>query len=289
MRFAELDALIAEAKTVSEAEFADRHPTAAFVVESPQDNEKDPTQDTATATGAPADYEKGLTLKIPRSAFAAALDLPPATKTKVHWPSSRDERLIRFGRESTSEIQLVHARISKRHASIQRVETSGPDAWVARDEGSSNGTTLNDKPLLRNQLSLLEDGDRLVLGRAVTVRPMFTPNSLYRFVQAAAAGYPGARTPRTANFDLLSRAICSVGAATGKFRVEFTARAPGGGVTVLVSVEHGLVAVESGQNGVYSSRKTVSLNDARAQEAIRRFLFEAIGTKEQAARPGAAS
>src|SRR5438067_1097685 len=114
MRFAELETVIAEARIAAEAEFVDRHPTIAFVVETP-DEEAEASPDAETVG---PEYTKALTIRLPRSAFAKALELPPNTHTKIHWPSAPDERLFRFGRDVASEILLVHPRISKRHVTI---------------------------------------------------------------------------------------------------------------------------------------------------------------------------
>ena len=120
---------------------------------------------------------------------------------------------------------------------------SEASAWVAKDEGSSNGTTLDERPLARGQLAMLDDGDRLVLGRAVVVRPMFTPWSLYRFLRASAAGYPGVRPAKQTNVDLLARAICQLGSATEAFNVEYRVRAGGASTNVRVTIERSLVDV----------------------------------------------
>ena len=53
------------------------------------------------------------------------------------------------------------------------------DGWGIEDHGSSNGTILNGRRLEREGKRALVDGDRLVLGDVVILRPFFTPAGLY--------------------------------------------------------------------------------------------------------------
>jgi hypothetical protein len=79
----------------------------------------------------------------------------------------RPEEKLLVGREPGSrcaEILGARENVSRRHAVIG-LEDDGA-AWVC-DEYSTNGTRLNDVPMLPGRRSVLEDGDRLAFGADV--------------------------------------------------------------------------------------------------------------------------
>ena len=68
------------------------------------------------------------------------------------------------GRATDATVELADASVSRRHAEIRLV---GGRA-VLRDLGSTNGTTVNERPVSEH---VLADGDRVVFGSVpVTVR-----------------------------------------------------------------------------------------------------------------------
>src|SRR5690349_24700634 len=64
------------------------------------------------------------------------------------------------GRSSLADIPLASRRVSSEHASFGW--TSG--RWTVRDLGSSNGTTVNGRPLLTRDRANLAAGSRLCFG-----------------------------------------------------------------------------------------------------------------------------
>ena len=287
MQSAELETLSSEASAGTPDAFAKLHPGVAIVVEIELDEEGEPPPPAAvpaspTGVEPTRDPEEGaVTLRFSRSAFKRALEpaQEPArkTRTRVFWPGADERSLLRIGRDLGSEIALTHPRISKRHASVQRVGGAG-ELWVARDEGSSNGSLLNDRPIERGQLALLGEGDRLVLGRAVTVRLALSPQALFHLVRT---DRDKAKEHATRRIDVeqLARTICSLAANAEGLRLEFRAVAAGAPpepTDVRVTTEPAVIAVEWGRDGRYHQRRTLARRDARALDSVRQFLLEAL-------------
>lgn len=68
------------------------------------------------------------------------------------------ERTTAIGRTPTARgISLLHASVSRRHAEI----TSDDERWIVRDQGSSNGTRVNDEDAPERVLAA---GDRVSFG-----------------------------------------------------------------------------------------------------------------------------
>lgn len=64
---------------------------------------------------------------------------------------------VRLGRFQTNDIVIASDDVSRRHCSFHW----DGDAWVVQDEGSTNGTRVNDEPITRRTLRA---GDRLYIG-----------------------------------------------------------------------------------------------------------------------------
>jgi hypothetical protein len=122
----------------------------------------------------PAGLIGDLTLRRPRRAasarwqrmiaalrHAAALDRAPATDPAtllaLDWTGGRDELLV--GRHNTCDVVVSDLSVSRRHARLSFRD----GRWVLRDLGSTNGTRVNGKRVVRCRL---EPGDRLSLGSA---------------------------------------------------------------------------------------------------------------------------
>jgi diguanylate cyclase (GGDEF)-like protein len=71
-----------------------------------------------------------------------------------------EESDVSIGRASTSDIQLDMDNVSRNHAQVTRTALG----WVVRDQGSTNGTFVND---VRVQERALKDGDQIRIGRAM--------------------------------------------------------------------------------------------------------------------------
>ncbi len=76
-----------------------------------------------------------------------------------------DRKIWVIGRQLGSDIHLVDASVSRRHAEA----TVHPDGLIIRDLESANGTYINQRPLPGNAPTLLRPGDRLRIGNVVTL------------------------------------------------------------------------------------------------------------------------
>lgn len=73
----------------------------------------------------------------------------------LDWLGGQGELLI--GRHPECDIVLTHATVSRQHARLRFRDGS----WILQDLGSTNGTTVNDAPVVRCQLL---PGDHLLIG-----------------------------------------------------------------------------------------------------------------------------
>jgi hypothetical protein len=89
-------------------------------------------------------------------------NLPGEQQTST-WPLTKENHLI--GREEPADIILPFVTISRQHARLTLVE----NRLVIADLGSRNGTFLNGE-VVESTPQLLQDGDLLVLGGAVTLQ-----------------------------------------------------------------------------------------------------------------------
>ncbi len=79
------------------------------------------------------------------------------------WSVHQGANLVgRLGAVAGADIELPHATVSSRHATIYAA--AHPGRMVLQDHGSTNGTFVNDTPLLAQQQRQLRDGDRVRLG-----------------------------------------------------------------------------------------------------------------------------
>jgi hypothetical protein len=94
-----------------------------------------------------------------RRAAARARPRPaePAALLALDWAGGRDELLV--GRHDACDVVVGHASVSRWHARLSFRDGH----WVMRDLGSTNGTRVNGKRVVRCRL---EPGDRLSLGSA---------------------------------------------------------------------------------------------------------------------------
>ncbi len=65
--------------------------------------------------------------------------------------------VITIGRDSNSDIQLDDASVSRRHASLTRINNQ----YFVEDLGSTNGTYLNKKKV---SMHILKNGDKIIIG-----------------------------------------------------------------------------------------------------------------------------
>ncbi len=79
------------------------------------------------------------------------------------WPVHQGANLVgRLGAVAGADIELPHATVSSRHGTIYAA--AHPGRLVLQDHGSTNGTFVNDAPLVAQEQRPLRDGDRVRLG-----------------------------------------------------------------------------------------------------------------------------
>jgi len=71
-----------------------------------------------------------------------------------------DSREMAIGRSSRADLQLDIESASRHHATVVRTSAG----WLLRDNGSTNGTFVNDRQIKEQ---VLEDGDRVRIGQAI--------------------------------------------------------------------------------------------------------------------------
>lgn len=83
----------------------------------------------------------------------------PTTKASTFVYEFAQSRVV-IGRSRSADVQLPHAAVSGTHATI-RAEGAG---YIVLDEGSTNGTRLNEAPLVAGRPKTLRPHDRIDLG-----------------------------------------------------------------------------------------------------------------------------
>jgi two-component system, cell cycle response regulator len=73
---------------------------------------------------------------------------------------SLSDREVVIGRASSADLQIDAESVSRTHAVLSR----NARGYVLRDEGSTNGTYVNDQPIRER---MLKDGDQIRIGRAM--------------------------------------------------------------------------------------------------------------------------
>src|SRR3954447_11003618 len=87
-----------------------------------------------------------------------ALDDPRAQVFDYEFDADRSQILM--GRRGGVDVLLPHPNVSLVHARIDR----RGDQYFLLDDGSKNGTRLNNAAVTAGQRALLHDGDRIAIG-----------------------------------------------------------------------------------------------------------------------------
>ena len=79
---------------------------------------------------------------------------------------------IHIGRASTSHLQCLSKRISRRHLEVHKHQPNPHDqiVWHLRDPGSQNGVFVNGKRIPKAQFIVLEDNDLISIGGNYSLR-----------------------------------------------------------------------------------------------------------------------
>lgn len=104
----------------------------------------------------------------------------PVIELGRNTPHGFDE--LRLGRSEENQVVISDETVSARHARLFQVRTSG--AIFIEDLDSTNGSTLNGKPLLPERAVELTDGDVLSFGDTFFV--FYTPPGFYRALRRLA-------------------------------------------------------------------------------------------------------
>jgi hypothetical protein len=173
MRFYDASVVISETRALSVEAFAKLHPHPALVLEPFETGaaKRDTTTKLKLPQGEPEEAPQRLH---PRARISW---LTPGSLAVGGAPRWRD---VSIGREAACDIVLPHPNVSKLHAVLRNAD--GP--WTIEDKGSTNGTTLNGQQLITGQTPALADGDVIVLGLVVMVRPYLTPATIYALIRA---------------------------------------------------------------------------------------------------------
>lgn len=88
-----------------------------------------------------------------------------------------EKEITVVGRDEDSDIQILDAGISRRHA---RIEQNGEGIFELVDENSRNGTFANNTRIERHRL---QDGDKIQLGVTTVIKFCFNNNSEAQYAQ----------------------------------------------------------------------------------------------------------
>jgi hypothetical protein len=173
MRFYDGSVVVSETRALSVEAFARLHPHPGLVLEPFESGAA--KRDTTTKLKLPQTEPDEAPQKI--HARARISWLTPTSLALGGAPRWRD---VTIGREAVCDIVLPHPSVSKLHAVLRNADGQ----WTIEDKGSTNGTTLNGQQLAAGQTPSLADGDVIVLGLVVMVRPYLTPAVLYALIRA---------------------------------------------------------------------------------------------------------
>lgn len=93
--------------------------------------------------------------------------------------------MITLGRARNNDVCLPLPSVSKVHAYFQK--KPGSRVWSLTDQRSTNGTTIDAKPLVPAAPADLHDGVRIAFGPDIRAR-YFTPEGLFGYLALARAG-----------------------------------------------------------------------------------------------------
>jgi hypothetical protein len=264
MELQRVSQLIAETRNLTESDFAARYPALAVIIE-PFDGSLPVNPRDATTRFS----VKKVTVE----------EAPVRASGRVGWFPEHGR--LRLGREPGCEILLPHPSISKQHALIERTAAG----WTLSDAGSTNGTFLDGRRLEPDERAPLADGDRVVLGEFIMVRPCFAPASLYQLVRAADVSWSPPHVAQREKLERLASTFRSLGLGAELDAGKITVESLDGLTQVILTVDPGAFVIESRRNGLSLARRTVSPHDSKVEETLRTFVldliqFQAVGPKK---------
>ncbi len=122
------------------------------------------------------DYEPGTVASLPTQVLASLVVRGMDGRLREVYPIGPQKTVIGRGKRAGNDIVLASdTMVSKRHAAL--LYDNGTGQFLLRDEGSTNGTTLNDVRLPPGQARALEPGDQIGLGETTLIfRPTEEPS-----------------------------------------------------------------------------------------------------------------
>jgi hypothetical protein len=255
MAFSDATQFLDEAKTTTPEEFTRRHPEPAFLLEPVFTGPEHPPIDVHRAA-------------------------------KIAWLADASVREVRVGRDPQFEIPIPHPRVSRTHATLQRLDTAGASRWVVTDQRSANGTTLRGKTLVAGVLAPLASADRLVLGGVVSVRPFFEPSAFHAFLASAVLVKAEKDSDRLERADPESETIALYRRLAAGFRpLGFTIEIKEGAQELSVETADGTrvrvlrdgalyVLDEWSRTGRHRRRSTISGTTPKLDETLKELVLE---------------
>ena len=167
--FVAFDELRRRAQRMTREQFARELPVPALLVVH---------RETESAASEPLDLEhEGVQLLTVSVKSASILRYLNRVAFLCKRPGNPYAHLISIGRSASNDIAVAVDSVSKVHGYFARDDES----WCFTDHGSTNGSQLNDQPVVAGQKNVLRDGDVLQLGLEVTLQ-YFSPERLYNRV-----------------------------------------------------------------------------------------------------------
>lgn len=126
----------------------------------------------ASQTGVARPASADLRLASDKGATAPRSPTPPSGRASLaradsdkHERYDLDRPMLTIGRGADQDITLADTQVSRHHGTFRQA----PSGWTYTDDGSSNGTRINDHTVPAGRTAGLRHGDRIEIGRAVLV------------------------------------------------------------------------------------------------------------------------
>src|SRR5437764_1339184 len=240
MQFLNAAAVIVASRNLNEDQFAKNYPRPALILEPFEGQLSGPTKDTTT--------------RLPLQGPSPEITRKIHERSKVVWFDDPKKIVVNMGRDNSCDVVLPHPAISKQHAALQQVlGRNGPD-WILSDNRSTNGTWLNGRAITCDRSQRLTDGDAIMLGDVVLIRPFFQPRLFYQVLRAADSGYVPAHVAHGEKLERLASTFRALGLEAENIEGELRVRSTTGLAAVRVRVEPGTFIVESSRGGVHARR-----------------------------------
>jgi len=258
-----VSSVLDKARACSENEFAGRHGGTAFVIEPYERSKAHDLRSTTASIPLPSSRR-------PTSPFDVS--------ARIGWIPAK-QAIVRLGRDPACELVLPNARVSKRHATLQR----GRHGWVLTDEHSTNGTTLDGEKLEANVAVSVADGAAIGVAEVVILRPFFAPATLHALLKGPEAPPPPERKKPTGSTtaypELLARlasAFRALGLDAEEKDGKLIVTGLDGVSRAWLKAEPGAIAVQLERKGLGGELKSFPV-DSTIEETVRAYVLSGVG------------